>query len=78
VKARSPAWIIIAGAVLVQSSGIMTTTGNALVGIDGAIRAIIDLKTIIAKMIPPPKFVPIKQVVVPQTKKQIPKKVAQK
>ena len=56
----------------------MTTTGNALVGIDGAIRAIIDLKTIIAKMIPPPKFVPIKQVVVPQTKKQIPKKVAQK
>lgn len=74
MKAQSPVWIVLAGAVLVQTSGVMSTVGSALVGVDSAIRATIDLKTIIAKIVPPPKFVPIKQVVVPPTKKAIPTK----
>ena len=68
-----PAVVIVAGAVLVQASGALSTAGSALIGIDNAIKATIDLKTIIAKIIPPPKFVPIKPIVVP---KRMPTKAA--
>ena len=77
MKARSPAWIIVAGAVLVQASGALSTTGSALIGIDSAIKAVIDLKALAAKVLPPPKFVPIKKVVVPPTRK-MPTKAAVK
>ena len=69
MKARSPAWIIVAGAVLVQASGALSTTGSALIGIDSAIKAVIDLRSIVAKALPPPKFVPIKKVVIPPARK---------
>ena len=72
MKLYSPAWIIVAGAVLVQASGGLSTAGSALIGIDNAIKAVIDLKAIAAKIIPAPKFTPIKTVVVP--KKKIAKK----
>jgi hypothetical protein len=81
MKLRSPAWIIIAGAVLVQSSGVLSTAGSALIGIDNAIRATIDLKALVAKIVPPAKIVPIKPVVVPPIKKverHAPRKVATK
>ena len=68
-----PAVVIVAGAVLVQASGALSTAGSALIGIDNAIKATIDLKTIVAKIIPPPKFVPIKPIVVP---KRMPTKAA--
>lgn len=71
MKLYSPAWIIVAGAVLVQASGGLSTAGSALIGIDNAIKAVIDLKAIAAKIIPPPKFVPIKPVVVPKPKKKV-------
>ena len=77
MKLHSPAWIIVAGAVLVQASGGLSTAGSALIGIDNAIKAVIDLKTIVAKIIPPPKFVPIKPVVVPKPKR-MPTKAAKK
>ena len=68
MKVRSPAWIIVAGAVLIQASGVLSTAGSALIGIDSAIRATIDLKVLAAKIIPPPKpkFVPIKPVTIPK------------
>ena len=67
MKVLSPAWIIVAGVVLVQTSGILSTAGSALIGIDSAIRATIDLKALVAKIAPPkPKFVPIKPVVIPK------------
>ena len=75
MKLRVVWWIPIVGAVLVQTSGVLSTTGSALIGIDNAIRATIDLRTIVAKMVPPPKFVPIKPVVVPPMKKAMPTKV---
>lgn len=75
MKLRSPAWIIVAGAVLVQTSGVLSTAGSALIGIDNAIKATIDLKAIVAKIIPPAKIVPIKPVVIPPTAK--PKRTAQ-
>ena len=73
MKARSPAWIIIAAAVLLQGSGIVTTVGTALVGIDSAMRATIDLK----KMFNTVVIAPIQPIVVPPTKK-MPKKAPQK
>ena len=69
MKLRSPAWIIVAGAVLVQTSGVLSTAGSALIGVDNAIRATIDLKAMVAKIIPPAKIVPIKKVVIPPIKK---------
>lgn len=57
--ARSPAWIIVAGAVLVQASGVLSTAGSALIGIDNAIKATIDLKKIVAKIVPPQKPTPV-------------------
>lgn len=79
MKLYSPAWIIIAGAVLVQASGGLSTAGSALIGIDNAVKATIDLKTLVAKIIPPPKtkFVPIKPVVIPKMK-HMPTKAAKK
>lgn len=67
---RSPAWIIAVGALLVQASGALSLTGNALIGIDHAITATIDLKKIVASILPPPKPVipKIKPVVVPPRK----------
>ena len=66
MKVRSPAWIIVAGVVLVQASGAMSTVGNLLVGIDSTIKATVDIKGFIAKAIAPkPQFVPIKKVVIP-------------
>jgi len=82
VKARSPAWLIAAAVVLAQASGVVSTVGSALIGIDNAITATIDLKKMVAKIIPPRpakfSFAPIQPVVVPPTKKQMPKKVTQK
>ena len=63
-----PAALIVAGAVFVQASGGLSTAGSALIGIDNAIKAVIDLKAIAAKIVPPPKFVPIKPVIVPKKK----------
>ena len=74
MKLRSPAWIIVAGVVLVQTSGVLSTAGSALIGIDNAIRATIDLKAMVAKIVPPAKIVPIKPVVVPPLKKKVAKK----
>jgi hypothetical protein len=69
MKLRNPAIIAIiaAGVVLAQAGGVISTVGSALIGIDSGIRAVIDLKTIVAKVIPPPKpkFVPIKPVMIP-------------
>jgi hypothetical protein len=66
MKVRSPAWIILAGALFIQGSGILSTTGSALIGIDSAIRATIDLKALVARIAPKPKFEPIKPVVIPK------------
>ena len=52
-----------------QASGALSTTGSALIGIDSAIKAVIDLRAIVAKALPPPKFVPIKKVVIPPPRK---------
>ncbi len=70
MKLRSPAWIIVAGVVLLQTSGALTTVGSVLVGIDSAIRATIDLKALAARIAPKPKFVPVKQVVIPTKAKK--------
>ena len=52
---------------MLSASGALGTVGNALVGIDGGIRAAIDLRALVVKVLPPqPKFVPIKKVVVPK------------
>ena len=74
MKLRSPFWIVL-GAVLVQTSGGLSTAGSALIGIDNAIKATIDLKAIVAKIVPPAKIVPIKPVVVP---KRMPTKAVKK
>lgn len=52
-----------------QASGALSATGSALIGLDNGIKAVIDLKSIAAKILPPPKFVPIKQVVIPPVRK---------
>ena len=68
MKLRSPAilGLIAVGAVLAQGAGILSTVGSALIGIDSGIRATIDLKAIVAKVVAPrPKFVPIKPVTIP-------------
>ena len=66
MRIYSPVWIAIAVAVLVQTSGTLSTVGSALIGVDNAIKATIDLKAMVAKIVPPVKIVPIKPVVVPQ------------
>ena len=82
MKLYSPAWIIVAGVVLVQTSGVLSTAGSALIGIDNAIKAVIDLKAIAAKIVPPQKlkFVPIKPVIVPprHAKQALPTKVSRR
>lgn len=74
--ARSPAWIVVVGAALVSTSGALGTAGTALIGIDNAIRATIDLKAMAAKVFPPPKpkFVKIKPVVIPHMPVKAPRK----
>ena len=74
MKLYSPAWILVVGAVLVQASGGLSTAGSALIGIDNAIKATIDLKALVAKIVPPQKIVPIKPVVVPPIKKKVVRK----
>ncbi len=77
MKARSPAWIIVAGAVLVQASGILGLVGSAVTGLDNTITAAIDLKKIFHKavVVPFQPIQPIQPIVVPPTAK--PKKTAQ-
>ena len=77
MKARSPAWIIAAGLVLAQASGVLSTVGSAIIGLDNAITGAIDLKKQFQKFVPikPVIFTPINPVVVPPTAKQ--KKTAQ-
>ena len=74
MKVRSPAIIAIiaAGSVFAQASGVLSTVGSALIGVDSAIRAAIDLKALAKTFMPPkrPKFVPIKQIILP-TKAQV-------
>jgi hypothetical protein len=77
VKARSPAWIIVAGAVLLQASGVVSTVGSALIGIDNTITAVVDLRKVFHKAVVVP-FQAIHPVVIPPMKKQMPKKVTQK
>lgn len=60
-----------------QASGALSTTGSALIGIDSAIKAVIDLRAMAAKLASPPKFVPIKKVVIPPARK-MPTKAAVK
>ena len=72
---RSPAWIIVAGAALIQASGILSTTGSALIGIDSALRATIDLKALVATIVPKPKFAPINPVTIPAMPTKTKKKV---
>ena len=74
MKARSPAWIIVAGAVVVQASGVLGVVGNAITGIDSAIRATIDLKGLFTKAVIAP-IQQIQPVVIPPTAKL--KKAAQ-
>jgi hypothetical protein len=66
MKLYSPAWVVVAGAVLLQTSGALTTAGSALIGIDNAIKATIDIRAIVARIVPPAKIVPIKPVVIPK------------
>ena len=67
---RSPAWIVIVGGAVLSASGALGTVGNALIGIDGGIRAAVDLRTLVTKAFPPkPKFVPLKPVVIPKKAK---------
>ena len=58
--------------VVVQASGGLSLAGNALVGLDNAIKGIVDIRAMLAPK-PTPKFVPIKKVVVPANHPQ-PKK----
>lgn len=64
MKLYSPAWIIVAGAVIVQGSGGLSIVGNGLIGIDNAIKAFVDIR----KMFTPVAIPPIKPVVVPKKK----------
>ena len=60
-----PAAVLVVGAVLVQASGAISTTGSALIGIDNAIKATIDLRAVVAKIIPPAKIVPLHPIIIP-------------
>lgn len=50
---RSPAWIVVAGVVLLQACGGISAVGNALIGIDHAITATIDIKHVITTVLTP-------------------------
>ena len=66
MKLRSPAWIIVAGAIIVQGSGGLSAIGNAIVGIDYGIKAVVDLKAMFTKVV----IKPIQPVVIPPIKKK--------
>lgn len=66
MKLRSPAWIIVAGAIIVQGSGGLSAIGNAIVGIDNGIKAVVDLKAMFTKVV----IKPIQPVVIPPIKKK--------
>ncbi len=74
MRVRSPAWIIIAGGVLLQASGVLSVAGSALIGIDNAITATIDLKKFVAKVLPARKVAlkPVKPVVIPKKARTLP------
>lgn len=64
MKLRSPAWIIVAGAVVVQATGGLSMAGSTLIGIDNAIKAIVDINGLFTKVV----IKPIKPVVIPKKK----------
>jgi len=76
MKARSPAWIIAAGLVLVQASGILSLVGQGISGLDQAVTGIIDLKKAWKTIVPLPQFPTIQPVMIPKQNKPMPKKVA--
>ena len=61
MKLRSPAWIIVAAALIVQGSGGLSAIASAIVGIDNGIKAVIDIKA----MFHPVVIKPIKPVIIP-------------
>lgn len=67
MKVRSPTWIVIAGVVLAQASGILGAVGTGITGLDNAITATIDLKKKFREAVAVP-FKPIKPVVIPAPK----------
>lgn len=44
-----PVWAIVVGLVLVQATGILSTVGSAITGLDQTITGVVDLKRIFNK-----------------------------
>ena len=79
MKLRIVWWIPVAAVFIAHASGILGNVGTAIIGVDNTITAVIDLKKMVAKIIPPrkPNFVPIKKVIIPPHAKLKSKNTAQ-